>query len=247
MDTYPHDDGTRSFVMLDETIDPVAEYQKLHSDSGHDNESLDSLLKGAEEAATAGVTVPSGRYLAWGAEALAAALQDPYALRTTDDARALVDVLRDHISALAGIAHGLGAWLGAAHERGESGDPGAARNQLAAVADALELLPRQLNADAVPADASPAMDLKSLTTNVTEQLRLRGVATDDPMMFGDTQVQWDLANGAMLILGGSEGWELTSFSGETGTPVAGPPLPYDSFSHPAQIAGIVAQTFGDSP
>ncbi|GAA4730046.1 hypothetical protein [Phytohabitans rumicis] len=236
--------GTVIRVQLGQ-IDPQDEYDELHHERQHDNEALETLVGDDDVAVTAAHTVPAARYLADGAAALAEAMTSPYSLRTTTDARAIINALRKQLDGVAGISAGLATWLDAAHQRGEAGDPARLVGDLRAAATAIRDLAGRFDADTVPADASPPLDRDNLTAGVTNHLRARGIRVDEPHIF-DNQTSWEIPDGLVLLVT-SSGWELFASDDGFGRELpAAPPLPYYTLAHPAQIADIVAATLSNN-
>lgn len=224
-------------------LDLRADYAEIYDDQNHDHEHLEALVDGV--AVTATYTVPSARYLAAGTTRLAEALAEPYSLRTTADADAVLAALREQITGMAGVAAGLSAWLLAAGQRSELvGDAEGLRAQLDATAGALRAAGQPLTGLTAPVDASPSFDHEALVAGVTEQLQARGITVSRVRIFGD-QTHWELDDGVVLLLFAGQGWDLIDDGAGLGAAPVGSlrdegRLPYCQFVHPAHIADLVA-------
>lgn len=221
------------------------DYERVHTEDQHDNEHLEGLTTDSDNGtATALLAVGGARYLVAGTEALGAALTQPYTLRTTRDAEALMALLGKQIEALAGVADGIGTWLQAAHGRGELGaDPAAARRSLRQVADVLRAASLPMDDIELPEDRSPGIDMDALVEGVIVELRALGVEVTEVLVF-DYQTMWKLPSDRALLLSNENSWDLTVPNGRGQyTPVSFGL--YCWYAHPAQIAGLVAAALSD--
>lgn len=223
------------------------DYDRIYSERDHDHEHVDGLRSATERqgCATALYSVASARHVADVTRLLGETLQQPFALRTTRDAEAVVESLRASIGALAGVAEGIGAWLDAAATRCElDGDHQPAKSGLAALATSLrDALPLASgHAIDVPGDKSPPIEMDDLIEGVIVELRKRGheVAQVTVQEDGTT---WDFdGDERHLTLSGEGGWDLLAPTGRPGWfSATGHQLPYCEYAHPAQIAELVAR------
>jgi len=223
------------------------DYDRIYNELEHDHEHVDGLRSGTEQpgCVTALYSVATARHAADATGLLGEALQQPFALRTTRDAEAVVESLRVSIGALAGVAEGVSAWLDAAAARGElDGDHQPAKSGLAALAASLrDTLPlASEHAIKVPGDKSPAIEMDDLIEGVIVELRKRGHEVTQ-VTVQENATTWDFAGEDRHLTVSSEGgWDLFAPSGRPGMFTAtGYRLPYCWYAHPAQIAELVAR------
>jgi hypothetical protein len=222
------------------------DYDRIYSEPEHDHEHVDGLRSAAQRpgSGTALYAVASARYIADVSSLLGEALRQPFALRTTRDAAAVVESVRASIGALADVAEGVSAWLDAAAARGElDGDHQPAQLALATLAASLrDTLPlASEHAIGVPGDKSPAIEMDDLIEGVIVELRKRGHEVAQ-VTVQENATTWEFAGDERHLTVSSEGgWDLFAPAGPNVFSSTGHRFPYDWYAHPTQIAELVAR------
>lgn len=218
-------------------FDPQAVYQSVVDEVG-DAEDADVLVR-QQVVLTAVDAVGGARFLAEGMHALAAAVAQPYTLRTTADVPIIVEALQQQLDAAAGVSTGLGAWLRAAHGRGETGDPASVVAQLTDLAAQIQAVVAQISLESIPEDHSPGMDPATIAEQLSGHLQDRGVAVARTVI-SDSGIDWELPDDLVLSVN-SEEWTLLAPTGRENTyQDLQAELPVQAYAHPAQVAEIVA-------
>lgn len=202
---------------------------------------LGGFSTGAHDTAT---TVNHVRVAAGALRLLAETLADPYALLRTGHAQLVAAGLGEVFDELTVAARHLGLWLEHAHQRGEGGDPKQAIISLSTLSAMADAAARHARTVVCPPDLFPPFDLEFLTSELSVQLRARGIAVQTAAVVEAGAVRWDLhdADGAELTLTvvGELGWELS----RNGAHVRNVGLPTVPYAHPAYIADLVARHIG---
>lgn len=216
------------------------DYEQAHTDDSADDEHVEGLLNRKPGRVTALYALAGARFPARLSASLAEALTEPYTLRTTRDAAAILQAVRGQLDGLAQVVEGVGTWLTTADKRGEiNGGLAATLAQLATAADTLRAAGAPLEQVPIPSDRSPGMDMETVVGDVIKALRARGIEVTE-VHVQESMTVWEFANGDHLTLGNEMSWELYAQIGENHWQSIRSDLPHDWYAHPEQIADAVA-------
>lgn len=225
------------------SLDPEQAYRE-DAVTKPEGDTVDALIA-ADVAVTAGHCLRSAAFLSSGTQALGRSLANPYSLLRVSDAQTVAAELGGQLLGAAAVAEGLATWLTAAHARGEVSIPVATVDALNALAQQIRVVADQVDAVELPEDTSAPLTAGGLAEQVTDRLRERGVAVDEPEVT-DTGISWDLPDDQALLVT-QQGWEWLIPSGEPGnyTVALSPTLPYQPYVHPDYVAQLVADHLAD--